>query len=945
MNNYWFDIFFKLILKLRGLSESNKRYTLINLRYTFLCITPILLIKASTVIGQNLDVTFRYIKKPNEEFVRIFVPGTMPSGSANDWGPNSNGTINPSAPSIMNFIDNTDSYQRTYSLDVGSQYLYKFHFHYDESGINNSWIPDPLNPETTNDGYDNSILNIVDPLFFQPARHLNNEGTVDGLSLGIASNGNVEYISYSIGEDNFLTEDYIYENNVFYASIDPPRSLFESYKIEVTIDGQSHVAYDQSSLEIIEQEMPENIDLGPTWIDGTMYVAIYAPSQPVLQMIITAPGETGLASDAIILKKDPTRIDTWWTSLSLPVGQYDYEYLLLNGNRMPDPFSRRIANGKTRIEIGPGGVTTADDYQWETTDYVRPSLDTLIIYELHVDDFSSKGNGQGGFQDIIDKLDYLKLLGINAIELMPITEFPGTHSWGYDPQVMSALESNYGTPEDFKKLIDEAHSRGIAIILDLVWNHIRSTSPIWTVQPDYNLNPYIKHYEEMNPNEAPESWGMLDLDHFNSKTIDYINKVNRIWVDEYRVDGFRFDAAAHLGWDNQQPEYGLLSWTSTLYDYDSTIYQIAEHLPANIELIENSDLSSGWHDSFHDIIKNDIHHNNNSATDFMRQVVELHEYNNWGGNPYDDRTQAVKFMISHDEQSVIQEMVNFNNFTIDQARERDQFYATVLFTSLGIPMLWQGQEFGFKSGWTDSNGNGNWDEEKLSYRPVDWEELETAEGQEHFQFYKKLIALRKSNPAFSEGTFFDLYRYENQRVIVYGYQDERPEGNNDQVVVIANFSSNDHNIVDVPFISAGYWYNAINPNDTLYTGDGNYGEYTISAKNAAIYINNNVQLSNDAPETIVYPENFLLFKAYPNPFNSRITFFVKSKNDFLGEIKIFDVAGKIVFMRKSLEIKSGENHYYWNGLDMKGMSSPSGLYFVVLNNGTQIFNQKILMIK
>ena len=89
----------------------------------------------------------------------------------------------------------------------------------------------------------------------------------------------------------------------------------------------------------------------------------------------------------------------------------------------------------------------------------------------------------------------------------------------------------------------------------------------------------------------------------------------------------------------------------------------------------------------------------------------------------------------------------------------------------------------------------------------------------------------------------------------------------------------------------------------------------------------------------------MLFKAYPNPFNSRITFFVKSKNDFLGEIKIFDVAGKIVFMRKSLEIRSGENHYYWNGIDMKGISSPSGLYFVVLNNGTQTFNQKILMIK
>ena len=84
------------------------------------------------------------------------------------------------------------------------------------------------------------------------------------------------------------------------------------------------------------------------------------------------------------------------------------------------------------------------------------------------------------------------MTGINAIELLPITEFPGTHSWGYDPQLMSAVEENYGTPEEFKRLVDEAHSRGIAVIMDLVWNHIKSTSPIWEIQPDYDLNPYIK---------------------------------------------------------------------------------------------------------------------------------------------------------------------------------------------------------------------------------------------------------------------------------------------------------------------------------------------------------------------------------------------------------------------------------------------------------------------
>ena len=128
--------------------------------------------------------------------------------------------------------------------------------------------------------------------------------------------------------------------------------------------------------------------------------------------------------------------------------------------------------------------------------------------------------------------------------------------------------------------------------------------------------------------------------------------------------------------------------------------------------------------AFHDRLKSDSHNQYNSTMDIMRQIIGLHEYTNWG-TPYSNFTQAVKYMISHDEQSLIQEMVEFDNFTMAQALTRDKFYSTILFTSNGIPMLWQGQEFGFKSGWTDQNQNGNWDEEKLSYRPVDWSILET----------------------------------------------------------------------------------------------------------------------------------------------------------------------------------------------------------------------------
>ncbi|GIR93772.1 hypothetical protein CM15mP94_1870 [bacterium] len=237
-----------------------------------------------------------------------------------------------------------------------------------------------------------------------------------------------------------------------------------------------------------------------------MYLCIYAPSQPVVQVIVTNAGQTGSAVDAIVLKKDPAQEFKWWIKLELPNGEYDYEYLLLDGTRLPDPYSRRIIDGKTRIEIGPGGVSTADDFNWESEgSYNRPNLEDLIIYELHVDDFAAMGNGLGKFSDVQNRLDYFQSLGINAIELMPITTIGGVHSWGYDLSSHLALNERYGTPYDLKSFVDQAHMRGIAVILDQVWNHVRREGALYQIQKNYDLNPYLKPWTQTNTNENQES--------------------------------------------------------------------------------------------------------------------------------------------------------------------------------------------------------------------------------------------------------------------------------------------------------------------------------------------------------------------------------------------------------------------------------------------------------
>ena len=892
------------------------------------------------LLPQSLDVTFRYVTHPGEEFIRIFVPGTMPPADNEDWGPNSNGVISPNAPSLMNYDEAIDAYKRTYSLNIGSQHLYKIHYHYNESGTDWQWISDPLNPNITTDGYDNSILDCTDPLFFQPVRHMNDDGMVDAMSVGIFTNESINGLEYIAGSDSSDGMEYLSADNIFYVGFSPPKSIFEAYNITAIINEIEYVLLDFPTISVEVEPLPENVKLGPNWINNEMILAVYAPAQPVMQVIVTAPGETGEVSNAIVMKRDSEQSDIWWTELDLSFGQYEYEYLLINGSRLPDPFTRRLSNGKTRVEIGAGGVSTADDYNWQSNDYIRPSLDTLIIYELHVDDFAAQGSGQGTFHDVIIRLDHLRELGINAIELMPITEFPGGRSWGYNPEIMSSVEGTYGTPENFKQLVDEAHSRNMAVILDLVWNHATSSTPLWQIQPNNDLNPYFKNSNDLNPNENEGTWGMLDFDHFNEKTIEYINEVHRIWLEEYRIDGFRFDATRFVGWDLNQPQYGLPAWTSAIDELDSNVYQIAEHLPSDPWLVNNTKLTSSWHDSFHDRLIDHIFSSIGTMT-AMRQIIGLYEYSNWG-TPYADLTQSVKYMVSHDEQSLIQEMVEFDGVSLSQAREIDKFYASLLFTAQGIPMIWQGQEFGFQSGWLDNNGNGNWDEEKLSYRPVDWSLLDSEEGQSHLNHYSRLARFRKTNPAFSKGTFYDLWRYDAERVIVYGYKDESEGNSDDQVVVIANFSSSNRTVNDVPFLSAGNWYNVTDPGNDLYTADGNYGEYLIPSNSAVVYSKNQYQLGVDTPSFI--PGKFQTLSAYPNPFNPSITLQLELQNitqtNMNAEVSIYDINGRFIQTLLESSIESGVYQITWHPQNIS-----SGIYIVSLRTEMGIKNQKILYLK
>ena len=176
-------------------------------------------------------------------------------------------------------------------------------------------------------------------------------------------------------------------------------------------------------------------------------------------------------------------------------------------------------------------------YSWEVADYQIEDQNDLVIYELHFRDFSTTGDIKGAMQ----QLDYIEGLGVNAIELMPIHEFSGSDSWGYNPIAYFALEKSYGTREMYKQFIDECHKRGMAVIVDVVYNHAHEDHPMaglyfnWNTYKPTSNNPWFNV-------DAPHPYGVFhDFNHENAQVREYVKESLSYLINEYKVDGFRFD--------------------------------------------------------------------------------------------------------------------------------------------------------------------------------------------------------------------------------------------------------------------------------------------------------------------------------------------------------------------------------------------------------------------
>ncbi|MBI3194215.1 MAG: hypothetical protein HYZ34_07090, partial [Ignavibacteriae bacterium] len=385
-------------------------------------------------------------------------------------------------------------------------------------------------------------------------------------------------------------------------------------------------------------------------------------------LVRIAPAGQPIATAEPIVMNHGTDNDNWWVNINLAPGTYEYMYEIENGKMIHDPWGRQIGQNGTKFTVGPEGLTD-DNYSWRDGSYQRPPMNKLVLYELNVTEFAGGytglGPGQIRWSHMIDLLPYLDSLGINGIELMPVTDYGniGTSgfSWGYDVNSYFALEPSFGAPKNFKEFVDSAHARGIAVLMDMVFNHLTESSTLWQMQMNEAQNPYFKLHSDMRPNEDGLQF-FKDMDHWTSETQELVYSSIKMWIDEYHIDGFRYDYTQGIGWSRFDTTKGILGWANRIArEYNNSIYQIAEHLPESPALIHYSGLNGGWHDSFRDEVFDIARNQSYTLTDIENYIIGLSAYGSndtpYTPSSYADRTGPVNATSNHDEQGLFFEMV------------------------------------------------------------------------------------------------------------------------------------------------------------------------------------------------------------------------------------------------------------------------------------------------
>ena len=463
-----------------------------------------------------------------------------------------------------------------------------------------------------------------------------------------------------------------------------------------------------------------------------------------------------------------------------------------------DPYAREVTNS------AGNSVVPDPHFDWED-DYIdMPAWNELIIYELHVGTFNPQAADRpGNFYDVIAKLPYLRDLGINAIEVMPATAFPGSRSWGYNPSSPFAIDSDYGGPKAFKELVKQAHRHGIVVILDVVYNHFGPGDlDLWQFDGwSENGGGGIYFYNDWR---AETPWGHNRPDYGREEVRQYIRDNALMWLDDYHVDGLRADAIAHVRNVDGSADpardlaegWGLMQWINAeIRARMPWKIMIAEDLLGNDYITRAPEdggqgFSTQWDGAFVYPIREAL--TAYADADRSMPAVAAAITQSYNGDAF----QRVIYTESHDEvangKARVPEEIMPGDAHSWYPKKRATLGSALVFTAPGIPMVFQGQAMLADGAFADD-------------QPLNWWHAEQHRGL--VNLHRDLAALRRNFRGTTRGLtgqFTDVFHL-NDAAKVLAFARRHQGGPGDTTIVLANFADQAHENYTIGLPRGGRW--------------------------------------------------------------------------------------------------------------------------------------------
>jgi 1,4-alpha-glucan branching enzyme len=619
--------------------------------------------------------------------------------------------------------------------------------------------------------------------------------------------------------------------------------------------------------------------------------------------------------------------------------QYKYYFTPANLWK-PDARARALDAGSNYNSI----IVDPLSYSWVADDFQTPPKEEMTVYQLHVGTFAGRNDPVGavshpsGYLDVAARVGHLVELGVNTVMLNPINEFPGDLSAGYNPISTWAPEWAYGTPDDFKYLVDVLHQNGIAVLLDVIWNHFSySDNYLW----DYDGT---QHYFDDPAVDTP--WGaQADMDGAEARAY-FLNSALH-WLEEYRIDGFRMDATSYM--TLQGGGWSLMQELNDLVDnrYAGKVV-VAEQLPDDDWItrpttIGGAGFDAQYYDYFTDSMRGEIF----DAAVGDPEMWRIRDIIN-GGGLYLSGGRAFNYIELHDEawpSSGGQRIVK----SIDTTYPHDDLYARarvklgqgLVTFAPGIPAFLMGLE------WLEDTDFGT-----DAANRIDWSKKTTYA--DHFAFFQAMLELRRDGAFRSDAGHTVFHVNEGGNVIAFRRWDAQED-----FVVVANFSNSDYPSYRIGVPQAGNWWEPLNSQDPVYGGTGMPNDGTL-ASDAIPYdaYNQSLAINLDAMALVVLQygnptaveeegvlPGYHLGRCHPNPFNPTTTIRFTLARTGPATLRIYDVTGRLVHTLVDGVLAGGEHSVAWDGRDRSGREAASGVYFYRLSAPGYSQARKMVLLK